>query len=344
MATIYSARSSKPLGAGRHAFGGAGLNLGVDALSGEGDIITTVEDFNGQLTDGGITGNRPGGAWTSLAIGVGATASVNDLALGNPYESSARLNCGGAVDAGGNAQQNVDSPAPRIWLPDTSVAPTTLDHTVVTLACRVGIISDAPTFDGKFFIGFAQDGDQDVMVVTSGAIAVASTGALVGLHINADIAVIPNISLIAKRAPAAAMAQDVNFTNLISGVDSFETGLTAGVPRWFDLAFRMSITNMSDVNSNGGVRAYFRRVPEAGGAFETPNREAPGLRETQASDSGAVKVEEWREHNVVLENQSPNDATALVPTIEFLNGPTNESDFLVDWLVMGISRFSRRGA
>lgn len=361
MATIYSSRHSKPLGGGRHAFGGGGLNLPITHLAGEGDLTGTFDDFQQIVQARDLATATVGDievlGWTVTEVGAAPVASsvfVNDPAAAGHWEDTLTIDCGTENNKGGNLQLNPDGSVsgtagvfPHIWLPDNGVI-TALDNTIVSFAARIGIVTDdaGGVFNGKLFIGFAVTGDVDVMVPSTGVIDLVGgvEGPIVGVHINADSSVTPNISLIAQRIFGAALVDGTNFTNMVSGVDSFETGLTPAVPSWFDVGFRMHITNWSDNDDNGAVRGYFRRVPVAGGVFETANREAPGLRETQASESGAVKVEEWREHSVVLQNQcvAPN-AARYVPTIEAINSTGDNSDFLIDWWSMGISRFSRRG-
>jgi hypothetical protein len=355
MATVYSSRHSKPLGAGRHAFGGGGLNMGVDALFGETELITVFEDYNMQFADVAPGPGAPHGAWDTVAIGgVGPRVSVNDPAVSTIFHSAILLNCGATGDGGinGRLENATTGLQDTMWFPG-NVPAANADHTVLTFSCRVGLNTDdaGGVFDGKAFFGFAIVGDTDIMDPATGAIATvagAVDGPVVGIHFNADPAVTPNISLIAQRTFGTAPTEGVNFTTMVDGAtNTWNQGLTAGVFRFFDVGFRMWVKNSDDANDNGQIRGYWRQVPEIGGSFETANRVAPGLRESKASDSGAVKVEEWSEHDVVLENQTPHDAARLVPAIEVLNGPAapgNEADFLLDWWAMGISRFSQRGA
>ena len=47
MASTYSSRHSKPLGADGNAWAGAARNMGIEALAGDTDLITVFDDFNG---------------------------------------------------------------------------------------------------------------------------------------------------------------------------------------------------------------------------------------------------------------------------------------------------------
>ena len=343
MATIYGSRHTRPLGVSRHGFGGAGLNLGVDALFGETDLITTFDDFNHVATNATAAAGPPGVGWTSTVVGAtGAEASgINDRGRAQ-FESSLLVDAGTAADTGLNLQlvgaDAVDFP--HIWIPDDAPA-VSLDNTVIVFACRIGLINDtAATWDGKVFIGFANDVDVSIMTVATGAIAVPSANGLVGFHIAED----GHIDFLSQRLGATALVSETTFTQLFPAATAVNA--TANEPTWFDLAFRMHITDQSDAANNGAVRAYFRRVPGVGDDFGVVGATAAGLRETQASDSGRATQDGWREHGTVLINQNPNAANGngvLVPTIEVLNGGgAPETDFLLDWWSMGISRFSRR--
>jgi hypothetical protein len=343
MATIYGSRHTRPLGVSRHGFGGAGLNLGVESLAGETDLITTFDDFNHVATNAVAGAGQPGVGWTSSAVGaVAAEASgINDRAQAQ-FESSLLVNAGTAADTGLNLQlvgaDAVDFP--HIWYADDAPA-VSMDNTVFVFACRIGLINNtAATWDGKAFIGFANNPDVNVMTAASGVLTVPSANGLLGFHIPED----GSIDFVSQRLAATALVAETNFTEIFPA--GTVVNATANEPTWFDLAFRMHITDMSDNANNGEVRCYFRRVPGVGDDFGVVGAVAAGLRETQASDSGRVTQDGWREHGTVLLNQNPNPANAtgvLVPTIEVLNGGgAPDTDMLVDWWSMGISRFSRR--
>jgi hypothetical protein len=310
------------------------LNLGIEALAGETDMVTVFDDFNqyidvrdlatattGGLEDNGWTITQVGGAAAGSGVGINDDASVL-------WDSCLRVNCGTADDQGGNLQLIPgagETHFPHIWIADSGTA-TALDSTTFVFACRVGLVPEGTTWAAKAFIGWAQAGDTSIMTAATGVITIASTGALVGFHIPED----GSIDGISHRTAATAMAEGTNFTDLTG--TGWNTGLTAGAPVWFDLALRMDITDMSDDNANGATRFYWRGPLNSvtGGA---------GSVEFNAPGEGYPP---WREHGTVLTNQTPNDGTILVPTIEAINGAAgNEGDVLVDWWAMGVSRFSR---
>jgi hypothetical protein len=86
MATSYSARYGRPLGVSNRGFGGAGLNLGIEALCGETEMVTTFDDFNGSVGTEAFNGttNWETLGWTLSEVGTTPTAdtiSMNDPAI-----------------------------------------------------------------------------------------------------------------------------------------------------------------------------------------------------------------------------------------------------------------------
>lgn len=356
MATPFSGRYTKPLGANRHAQGGAALNQDIGCLTGESDMVTVFDDFN-HVMESMAPADADGFAecgWvlTDTNAATAATIHMNEPTGGQlPFDSCLQLNPGSKADSGISMQldhSNADMLStadqlttlsgrynfPHMWIPETGAGVTILDNTCWTFACRVGFYTPCATGSwatgGKFFIGFAEVGDTSVMATATGIITIASTGPLVGFHIPED----GSIDGISHRTVATAMAEGTNFTELqpTLAVDStLANGVgTIGDIVWWDLALRMNITNMDDDDANGTTEFFTRRVlPEADGV-------APG-----ASELPSQGLPPWTAHPTILTNQTPNNDEVLVPTIEALNGPTDDCDFFVDWWSFGCSRFSR---
>lgn len=334
-----------PLLGSRHSFGGAGENLGIEGIAGESDIVTVFDDFNGYVENRELTNVATAGiedhGWLVTEVGTPAGSAVginDDSNVG--FDSGLRINCGTAADTGGNCQfhpplGSVEVPStPAIWVPANNGG-TVLDNTVYIFACRLGVHTDdaAGDFDGKLFIGLAEDGDAAILVVNGDSpfIQQAETGPLVGFHILED----GSLRGISQRTVNTAYAEGTNFTEIGAAgyVDStLANGAAAvGDMMWFDLALRMDITDSDDDDANGSTTFYHRRVRPSG---RTPGQVGTGI----AQD----RDDRWQQHSTVLLNQTPNNNLLLVPTIEAINGPTDESDFVVDWWTMGISRYSRQ--
>ena len=349
----YSGRHQNPIGASDRAMGGAATNMGVEALAGDTDMVTVFDDFNHIMPNMGTdeTDGFEECGWTLAQVGAadGEVIGMNNVA-GVGFNSCLMLTAGADNDTGSNAQLdmvNADLVStadeltsmsgrynfPHIWLADSGTA-TALDNTVVTFGTRIGLLTTdaAGAWDGKVFIGFAEAGDAQIMTSATGVITIASTGALVGFHIPED----GSIDAVSHRTAATVMAEGTNFTEMLAAGAADSTtangAAVAGDVMWFDLAFRMDISDMSDDDDNGITRFYYKRVPSY--------PQAPGTR-THAigGDQG-----QWVQHGTSLTNQTPNSATILVPTIELQNGATETEDItlFVDWWAMGISRYSRQ--
>jgi hypothetical protein len=313
--------------------------MNLFALDGESEIVSTFDDFNGYVQDEHFGGaaNWETQGWALTDAGTTTTPvadymSMNDGSVDTDFYSCIRFVAGTAADEGGNAQllgagQTLPASSggggfPHIWIPTSGMDTEVLDSTIITFACRVGVVSNAVTCDGKFFIGFAEVGDTSILTTTTGVITIASTGALFGFHFNADSQ--DTLRFISHRTAATAMAEGTNFTEL---TDSIDTGYTIGHPRVFDLAFRMVVSNMSDNANNGFSVAAWREV----GGQANPGNEGISL-----PGEGYVPYS----LSDTLDNQNPNSATMLVPTVELLNGPTNQTQLKLDWWAMGLSRYT----
>jgi hypothetical protein len=317
-------------------------------------MITVFDDFNGQLkgTEGfGDNAVWEDSGWELADIGTPTNdeVSLNDASNTDVWAPSCiRIYSGDADDAGGNMQLDLITGEigtlvgtcdfPHLVIPETDAGAAALDDTVWVFACRVGLRADLTTtgsgdWDSKFFIGWAQANDAQVMTAATGAITIASTGALVGFHIN-ETGCIDGIS---HRTAATVMAEGTNYTRLGAAgtVDGTVANgaVTAGDTMWFDLALRMKITDQSDDTDNGETQFFWRQVPKVTGA--------PGDRDGDLPGEG---IGQMTVHPTVLLNQTPNSAVGLVPTIEMINGPTAGRDGVafVDWWAMGCSRYSRK--
>lgn len=343
MATDYGARFSKAVGCTRHAMGGAAEGLGIEALAGDTAMVTVFDDFNGVIEADafgvGTTWETLG--WEIADVGGGAQTGdyieMNDCKSQVDFDSSIVIVPGDTADLGGNCQLDKvtgDEAAgtavyefPHMWIPSTGSGVTVLDDTTWVFATRVGFQSGDATaigaasgdWNGKTYIGWAVANDVNVMTNTTGAIVIASTGGLVGFHVTES----GDIRGISHRTAATAMAEGTNYTTLLAagGVDG-NTGngaTSANQKMWFDLAVKLDITDMDDDDDNGYSTFYWRRV--------LPSK----------------PLGDWMKHPTVLENQTPNSATVMVPTIEVINGPAvvQECAVGIDWWAFARNRVNR---
>jgi hypothetical protein len=314
--------------------------MNLFALDGESEIVSVFDDFNGFVEDGtfgAVGGPMENQGWDMVDVGgpAGDYVEMNDETIEGDFYSSLHIYCGTNADTGGNMQllgagATVTEPVssggggfPHIWIPGTGQSVTALDDTVITFGCRLGIVSNAVTYDGKIFIGFAEAGDTAIMTPATGAIVVA-TGGLQGFHIDGDTA--NAMRWISQRTAGTALAEGTNMETLLTGTD-ITAGYTAGTPRVFDLTFRIHSSDMSDNAANGFGVCGWREVT---------GQTAPGM------EGLALPGEGYVPYNLsdTLDNQSPNSVAHLVPTIEVINGPTNLTQYKVDWWFMGISRYT----
>jgi hypothetical protein len=251
------------------AMGGAAQGLGIEALTGEGDMVTVFDDFNGVVpTEGfGDAANWETLGW--VLVELGATAPTGDqIGMQDPadvsefYPSCIRIHPGTDADEGGMMQLdriNASLPAssgagdfPHIVIPSVDAGTEVLDNTVYMFACRIGLRADVTTtgsgiWSGKAFIGWAENGlaaANSVVTPVGGALRVgAAAGAKVGFHIPED----GSIDGVSQRTETVAYAEGTNFTELMAAnsVDGIvANGATVvGDTMWFDLALRMSITD-----------------------------------------------------------------------------------------------------
>ncbi len=353
----FGTKYQRGLGAAENAMGGAAQGLSIDALEGEGDMITVFDDFNSTLK--GAEGFGDAAVWEDSGwVLTDVGAPTNDAVSMNSPSTVAEwapscisIYSGDADDAGGNMQLDLVNGAigtlvgtanfPHIYIPETDAGVAAYDGTCWMFACRVGFRADLTTtgsgdWDSKMFIGWAEAGDTGILAaggvtMATPIIAQAETGPLVGFCIPED----GTINGISQRTVSTAYAAGTNYVQLAAAgaVDGTVANgaTTAGDTMWFDLALRMNVTDQSNDAANGSTEFFYRRVPKA--------RVAPGR---DILDAGGTQGP-WRRHPTVLLNQTPNNDVALVPTIEMVNGPTAGVDgkILLDWWCFGVSRLSR---
>jgi hypothetical protein len=352
MGSVFSNRYTNPLGVGNRGMGGAARNLGIEALAGETDLVCVFDDFNhviattdpALVTDDDSTNIWEDCGWVCTVDNTPTAATVwmNDAAVvTNTFDSCIHFNPGTKADSGFNMQLDAvnptlaastantftsltgQTPFNHIWIAETGAGVTALDNSVFIFACRLGFASSAAAgWDGKAFVGWAAAGDTSILTHDTGVITITSGGPLVGFHIDET----GSIDGISHRTAATAMAEGTNFTELAAATAA--DNASANVYTWWDLALRMEIGDVSET-VNGSTRFYSRRVGALSGRVGSRERSELGV------------GEDWAEHGTILMNQIPNHTVALVPTIEILNGPTNDVDMKMDWWVMGCSRYSR---
>ena len=326
-------------------FGGAGKNLDIAAAAGMSDMVTTFDDFNGIVAGdafGAATNWEASGFWVLTDVGtpVSDLVSMNDAAVvANPYDSCIRIYAGTSNDTGGNMQLDAVNGAiataggqtfPHMWIPETAAGVAILDNTVLTFACRVGLLTDeaAGTWDAKAFIGLAAAGDTGVLTVADGTMEGGTP--IHGFHIPED----GSLDGISQRTGGTAFTEGTNFTEL-AAADAFDSTIANGVATvgdaiYYDLAMRHVVTNMSDDTANGYTEFFYGRV----------NPNATGV----LGESGAPALSRhMKRHPTVLLNQTPNHTVSMVPTIEVCNGAAESQDMtmLVDFWSFGCSRYSR---
>jgi hypothetical protein len=344
--------------------GGAAADMGIEALAGGTDMITVFDDFNHVMpstTFGAATGDAATNPWEDsgwvmtddASAPTAETISMNDPAVTtNDFNSCIQIYGGTGDDSGGNMQLdmiNADMASaannltalsgrynfPHMWIPETATIPSGqgwagaagdagegLDGTTWVFACRVGFRADwlgaagDGDWEAKLFVGWAAAGDTSIMDHDTGAIT-TTNGNLHGFHIN-EVGAIDGIS---KRITADAMVENTNWVRMhaagaVDNTVANGAAIAYGTV-WYDLGLRMEISDMSLDTGNGVTTFYSRRVR-----------------------TGVLG--RWVQTGQLL-NETPNHSVALVPTIEFLNGPTAGEDagVLIDWWAFGRNRVSQ---
>ena len=351
----YSGRHQHILGGSEKAMGGAGLNMNIEAMGGDTDMVTVFDDFNHFIENVEFTDTdgweECGWVLTDIAA-VGETVGMNDPAdVSQMFESSIRIFTGTDDDCGGNMQLdciNADMVStadelttlsgrynfPHLWIPETDAGVTILDNSVFTFACRVGMEGGAADglWAAKYYIGMAAAGDTTVLTAAGGEMDIATeAGPHLGFHCHED----GSIDGISQRTATTAQVAGTNMTELFAAGSTDGTlangAETAGDIMWFDLALRMTVTDMSDDDDNGRTDFYYRRVP--------PITTTVGDRTHLVGG----QTPPWVHHNTVLTNQTMNHTVAMVPTIEAINSDDvgEDATLLIDWWAFGQSRYSR---
>jgi hypothetical protein len=313
-------------------------NMDSDVLDGDTELTATFDDFNAVALNEAFGGTAfwETSGWVLTAGGAVAGDAVrmnSPASAGSPFDSCIRVIAGTAASTGGSMQLDrvVQSGAaantvlafPHIWIPSNAASATILDNTILAFACRVGFISNVVNgWDGKAFIGWAETADTSIItLVGTGVITQPETGPLVGFFVLGD----GSIRGISQRTVNTAYASGTNFAPMASAAS---LNAAANTATWFDLGLRMRITDMSDNAANGTTTFYIRKVPRI-------STSAPGVAPKGDSQFN------WSRIGTVLSNQTPNNDLAMVPTIELINGATNQSSLMLDWWAMGISRANR---
>ena len=357
----YANKYGRPLGASRDAFGGAGLNLPVGCLEGEGDMIYTFDDFNGYLAQDSFSGTAifEDSGWVltdDAATPTADTIQMNSSATATAdFDSCLRIFPGTGDSTGGQMQLALSDQAigtivgqldfPHITVPEDASIPsrgaggagTALDSTTWVFATRIGLNADVTgtgtNWNGAMFIGWASAGDTSILDHDTGVITDAA-GNLHGFQVGID----GSIRGISKRITGDSQVDGTNYTELLTAASADNTvangARVVNDTMWFDLALRMDITDMSDDTANGSTRFFYR------GPLNRVSPLNPGRDEFSKPGEG---YHPWREHSTVLLNETPNHSEFLVPAIETLNGATAGLDccMYTDWWVMGRSRVSR---
>jgi len=355
----YGERKSRAVGLNDKAFGGPGMNLGLEAVFGEGDMITTFDDFNRVVLSEGFsdTAQWAASGWTlteDLTVtAVGDLIWMNDPNVtGADFDSCIRVYPGTADDAGGQMKLTSSTLSavsyPHIWIPGNNAIPsgggvtaTKTDETTWVFACRIGLQADNPNtaaisnWTGGVYIGWAGQGDTSILDHDTKIITVNGEGPLVGFHVTTD----GEIRGVSKRVSNSAAVEGTSYVSLVAagGVDSTVANgaETIGDTMWFDLALRLHITDRSSGAANGFTTFSHR------GPLNSTAPINPGHAQFEYPGEGYPP---WIEHTTTLIHAGPNESSAdLIPTIEVINGPTANEDcvFYLDWWAMGCSRPSR---
>ncbi len=359
----------RPTGCSSKAMGGAAEGMDISALRGESELVTVFDDFDDTMivTDPGVVSNADTTInlweecdWNLASIGTSSTNTVDmqdpnvtakwhpscmrfvtgddeDTGVGMQLDMLANINHGVLLDVAGTDDIAISGHRnfQHVIIPDSAIGAAVLDDTTFVFACRVGIRADIDAngggaWDSKAFIGWAESGDVDVLVLATGLVSVSggTEGPVVGFNINEDGGIIG----VSQATFGTALAAGTNFIQMVDagGVDGTTANgsETAGDTTWFDLALRMDIGNISA--NAGTTKFYSRRVPLVSGAA--------GWSDADQSTANF----NWT-LNGTLTDAIPNNDVALVPTIEVINGPTTDVDGVIflDWWTMGCSRISR---
>lgn len=357
MSTDYAERHQKTSAGSSRAMGGAASGMGLECLTGDTEMVTTFDDFNGIVKQEGFDGvtNWETCGWI-LTEDQGAGGAVTDdmismndgVNVTHDYSSCIRIFAGTDDQKGGSMKLDVINGAtgastvsrdfPHIWVPETATIPAGgqlsgaagdaaegLDNTTWAFATRVGFRSDdvavtgAGEWEGAFFIGWVGSDLTSVLDHDTGVVTTTNLEG-VGFH----VCILGEIYGVSQRLDADAVSAAVgNYTQIHPTGAVHNTVANncsiLGQTVWWDLALRMDITNMNDNDANGTTTFYTRRV-------------IPG-----------EPLRPWAKHETVLTNETPNCDVALVPYIELINGTTADQDasVLIDWWAMGRNRVNR---
>ncbi len=377
----YGQRVSRAVGLNDKAFGGAGLNLPLECISGEGDMIAVFDDFNDVLPAVGFSdalGATSTNVWEDNGwvmtedagvTAVGDTISMNDPVVGtniSDFDSCIRIFPGTADDSGGNMQLDlINTPAltdtdcgssndvsllkrpfPHLWIPETA-----------TIPAAGGIAGEA--WDNTTWVLACRIG-----LKADATAATAVTGwagkAVIGWAAAGDTTIMDHTGGAMTTAEGNLHGFHIPEDGSIDAISKRASGdaFTSG-------------TNFTELIAAGGVDGTVANGArsaadtmwfdlalrmditnmsdnDANGAtrfyYRGPlNRNSGPESGRDVWDQPGQGYQPWIAHSTVLTNQTPNHTIALVPTIEVLNSDDTGEDclFFLDWWTFGRNRLSR---
>ncbi len=346
----YGERKSRAVGLNDKAFGGAGLNLSLDAVMGEGDMITVFDDFNGRVD---VEGFGDSAFWDILGwvltedAGVTPVSDQVGMNSGLDCNSCISLDPGTADNSGGQLMLDPvggalptisGHAAPVMYIPRNGYVRTggvgggldPADNTTWVFACRVGLQSGDTTsgnWDSRVYVGW----HRSTSALVHDSDLLTTSTAPCGFHFLTD----GSLRGLAKRTNGESEVEGTSWTELLpagSADGTLANGASAiGDTMWFELAVRMQIDDASSTTDNGSVRFFHR------GPTNIPATVNPGSSQFTNPGEGYIP---WIEHPTALINATPTLNADYFPCIEVINGPTGGNDCIVylDWWTMGRSR------
>lgn len=372
MATNYSGRYSRPLGASRHAMGGAAENMGIEALAGDTDLVTIFDDFNHIMPTVALPvvalGDAATNVWEecgwvltdagSTTTPVAGTISMNDPAVvTEDFSSCLKIYSGTADDEGGSMQLDMVAADmactannttalsgrynfPHMWIPETDA----LQEGGLTAGATANTALDNTTWVFACRVGFRSDDDA---AASDDGLGGWDSKAFIGFAKTAEAAVL----LPATGLVSAAAADDV-----LVGFHICELGEIYGISQRTGNTAYATGTNRVEITAAGSVDNSLANNCDV--AYQTTWYDLAFRMDvvdmSDANNNGTTKffhrrvlpgvqLGDWIPHPTVLTDQTPNSATSLVPTIELVNGPTAGADgcIMLDWWAFGRNRINR---
>lgn len=339
-------------------------NFTTRQLQGFSNQVHFFEDFERDVSGQNFgTGQQEDGlggvGWALADVGSPATDQIGTefnvlLNVGALY-----VDMGTVVDTGGHAQHDGqgggagtfqvvdDQTGPtethyirrNTWY-EVPVLPATTfdvrDNQTWTFAYRIGMHDDsAATWDAKCWFGYVADGDTDVMVPATGAIA-STTNSIFGIHVaeNGDI------SAVAEREAAESTFDSSNTATLVAG-SSWTSDIPGSAnvfyhPIWFDVVIQIVTDDTSDDASNGDVHFWARRVDSSDAGFGA-NGATTDIANLSNYDSIFSSTPD-----ATLENQVwDSGGSKMAFAIEAVNGGTGTDGICaVAWFAASVPNYS----